>query len=100
MLWEFSLNKLLPLADAGEYVGLGGGSAVQDPKTGRWYLGVDEMSEHCGLGTWHTNSHCIIASSTTDSPGGPYVREMVVVDPWCHGSSLAVDPLSSRWIFG
>eukprot|EP00035_Acanthoeca_spectabilis_P000400 m.73039 g.73039 ORF g.73039 m.73039 type:complete len:418 (+) comp10188_c0_seq1:1-1254(+) len=77
-----------------------GGSAVQDPKTGRWYLGVDEMSEHCGLGTWHTNSHCIIASSTTDSPGGPYVREMVVVDPWCHGSSLAVEPLSGRWIFG
>ena len=24
----------------------------------------------------------------------------MVVDPWCHGSSLERDPLSGRWIFG
>lgn len=72
---------------------------MQDPASKQWYLGVSEMSEHCGLGTWGSNSRCVMAVSTT-GPAGPYTRQQVVIDPWCHGASLARDHLSGRWIYG
>ena len=49
-----------------------GGNAVQDPKSGKWIMQVDEMNMRCGLGTWGQNSHCILAES--DTPNGPYIR--------------------------
>ena len=75
------------------------GNAVRrDPKSGKWYMAADEMANNCGLGTWGSNSRCIMAES--DNVTGPYHRVAVVIDPWCHGTSLERDPISSRWIFG
>ena len=48
---------------------------------------------------WHDNSRCVLAVSSNGA-GGPYKRHSVVIDPWCHGASLARDPVSGRWIFG
>jgi hypothetical protein len=77
----------------------GGGSAIEDPTTGQWFLGASEISGHCGMQHWHDNSRCVLAVSSNGA-GGPYERHSVVIDPWCHGASLARDPVSGRWIFG
>ena len=55
------------------------------------------MAEHCGLGTWGTNSRCVIAESS--DPNGPYTWVQTLIDPWCHGPALGRDPLSGRWIW-
>ena len=50
---------------------------------------VDEMNEHCGLGTWGSNSRCVLASS--DDPAGPYTRDLVLIDSWYSARALFLD---------
>ena len=50
---------------------------------------VDEMNEHCGLGTWGSNSRCVLASS--EDPAGPYTRDLVLIDSWYSARALFLD---------
>ena len=47
---------------------------------------------------WGVNSRCVLAES--DTAGGRYKPVATVTDPFCHGPSLALDPISGTWIFG
>jgi hypothetical protein len=95
--------SLLPAVRGAGFGGLAspvsswGAGAARDPATGKFVMMVDEMSLGCGLGTWGRNSRCVLAMA--DSPLGPYARTQVLVDAWCHGSSLARDPVSGRWVY-
>lgn len=73
-----------------------GAGVVHDAASGQWLMFNDEMAEGCGMGTWGQNSRCVL--STADSPLGPYARQRVVVSSWCHGSSLARDPISGTLV--
>lgn len=74
-----------------------GAGAAFDPASGKYVMMVDEMSLGCGLETWGSNSHCVLAMA--DSPLGPFEKQKVLLDAWCHGSSVARDPASGRWVF-
>ena len=84
--------------------GIGGNSSswgagvARDPATGTYIMYVDEITRGCGLGSWQPNSHCVLATSTT--PEGPFARVRALQASWCHGSSLARDPVTGAWVFG
>lgn len=74
------------------------GAGVElDPVSGLYFMAVDEMTRNCGLGTWQTNSHCILAVSPNAS--GPYSKVQTLMDSFCHGSSLSRDPASNTFVF-
>ena len=66
-----------------------GGGVIYDPKAGKWIMFVSQMNMGCGLGTWGTNSRCVLAES--DTPNGPYKQVKTVVDSWCHGATPSRD---------
>jgi hypothetical protein len=74
-----------------------GAGVALDPVSGQYMMFNDEITQGCGLQTWGSNSHCVLSTSAT--PEGPYTRQAVVLSQWCHGSSVARDPLSGRWVF-
>eukprot|EP01079_Euglenida_sp_SAG-EU17-18_P000983 gene983-2602_t len=74
-----------------------GGGVIHDPITGKWIMFVSQMNMGCGLGTWGTNSRCILAEA--DQPAGPYTQVPTVIDSWCHGATPARDPVSGMWLF-
>lgn len=74
-----------------------GGGVIRDPKSGKWIMFLSQMNMACGLGTWGTNSRCVLAES--DTPSGPYIQTRVVVDSWCHGATPGYDPVSQTWLF-
>jgi hypothetical protein len=49
-----------------------------------------ELSDHCGMHTWTTNSQTVRASSATAT--GLYTREAVVVPIWSHESATTLGP--------
>lgn len=49
---------------------------------GKYYMMVAEMSKHCSLGQWQTNSQ--IAAVVADAPMGPYEKYDTPVKPWSH----------------
>jgi hypothetical protein len=59
-----------------------GGGSWYDAKDGKWYMYATELSDHCGMHTWTTNSQTIRASSSTAT--GLYKREAVIVGIWSH----------------
>lgn len=65
---------------------------------GRWYMAADVMDHSCGMHSYGANSRCVMARA--DNASGPYEVIGGVLDAFCHGSSLARDPLSGRWIHG
>lgn len=71
----------------------GGSGDVDENET--WHMFAAEMAGHCGLGVWGQNSRCVHATST--SVDGPYERQDVVLDAWCHGTTGAFDPMSKKW---
>ena len=99
-----SLLNLLP-ATAGEGLGsrssswsFWGNKAIKDPVSGKYFMAADEMANHCGLGSFGSNSRSIMAQS--DNATGPYTRVQVVVDSFSHGTWMERDPSSGRWILG
>jgi hypothetical protein len=94
--------NLLPAAVGDGYGYLGsntsswGAGVVFDPTSNSYVMFNDEMNNHCGLQTWGHNSRCVL--SVSETPAGPFTRLQVVVESWCHGSSIARDPLSGRFV--
>jgi hypothetical protein len=63
-----------------------GGNVVEDAE-GVFHLFVAEMEGfNCTLNTWQSNSACVHATAPT--PMGPFVRQGVAVDVWCHNPSV------------
>jgi hypothetical protein len=48
------------------------GGAVTQADDGSYHMLASEMMEHCGIGSWTSNSHVVHAVSST--PGGTYTR--------------------------
>jgi hypothetical protein len=82
----------------GSSVSSWGGGVIRDPVSSKYYMHVAEMVNNCGLGMWGVNSRCVLAEAGT--AGGPYTRVATVVDAWCHGPSLGLDPATGTWLFG
>ena len=59
-----------------------GGATLYDPLHKQWFMWATELSAHCGMHTWTTNSHTIRAVSNTST--GNYVREAVQFPIWSH----------------
>ena len=100
---DCSVLDLLPVAAQNGFGHLGsnvsswGAGAVHDPISGQYFMFVDQINMHCGLQEWSRNSRCVLAQS--QSPAGPYTLVKVLMDSFCHGSSLSRDPISGRWVF-
>jgi len=71
-----------------------GGHPVQDPETKRWDLFVAEMTNHCELDAWTTNS--IIVHASAAAVTGPYEFESVVQPAWSHNPLATLDPASGE----
>ena len=74
-----------------------GGGVAFDPVSQQYFMFVSEMNNHCGMQTWPLNSRCVLAVAS--NPQGPYIRHHVVIESWCHGASVARDPVSGLWLF-
>ena len=59
-----------------------GGSVLQDPADGKFYMWAASMAHNCTMGEWQTNSEVVLASVTF--PMGPYEKVKTVVMPWAH----------------
>ena len=75
-----------------------GAGVVRDAASGVYVMYVDQITRSCGLGSWQPNSHCVVATSAT--PTGPYTKVRTLQAAYCHGSSLARDPVTGTYIFG
>lgn len=106
--WTGASCSALHLAPAPTVAAYGGGvgsglsswgaGVAHDPASGQYVMYVDEISQHCGLGVWQPNSHCVLATAATAA--GPFVRQRALQASWCHGSSLTFDAASGLWFFG
>ena len=65
----------------------GGGVIFRD---GKYHLYVSEMSGHCGLATWRTNS--FIRHAESDTPDGVYTPRETILDMWGHNAMPWVTP--------
>jgi hypothetical protein len=72
----------------------GGGVVFRD---GKYHLYVSEMGEHCGLGTWNTNS--FIRHAVSDTVDGIYIPHEVVLGAWAHNAMPWVTPDGGIAIF-
>ncbi|KAK3285503.1 hypothetical protein CYMTET_6900 [Cymbomonas tetramitiformis] len=67
------------------------GSAVSyDKQSKNYYAWVTELSDHCGMNTWKTNTRIVRAVSAT--PFGPYLKEEVQVPVRSDGLQIARGP--------
>ena len=57
---------------------------------GKYHLYVSEMSGHCGLATWRTNS--FIRHAESDTPDGIYTPRETVLEAWGHNAMPWVTP--------
>eukprot|EP00854_Cymbomonas_tetramitiformis_P012698 gene12698-15014_t len=67
-----------------------GGATSYDPETKKWYMWVTEISKHCGIDSWESNSQIVRAASS--SPYGPFVRVDVQFPVWSHEVNIARGP--------
>jgi hypothetical protein len=67
-----------------------GGGGYYDVNESTWFMWATELSEHCGMHTWTTNSQTIRASSSTGT--GLYTREAVQIPIWSHESVVTRGP--------
>ena len=67
-----------------------GGGGWYDHKYQKYFMFVTELSGHCGMHTWTTNSQTIRASS--DTPKGLYTREEVIFPVWSHEAVVTRAP--------
>jgi hypothetical protein len=73
-----------------------GGATLYDPSLGRWFMWATELTGHCGMHTWTTNSHTVRASSA--DPLGLYSREAEQFPIWSHEVDVVRDPASGRYV--
>jgi hypothetical protein len=66
-----------------------GGHPIYDPKTKLWHLYAAEMTEHCTLSAWTTNS--IIVHATSSTLMGPFAFKDVVQPAWSHNPLVTED---------
>ena len=71
-----------------------GGHPVWDPKTKLWHGYFAEMSHHCTLSDWTTNSMTVHATSPNAS--GPFVFRDILQNAWSHNPLVSVDPASGE----
>jgi len=69
-----------------------GGHPVFDPITRVWHGYFAEMTNHCGLDSWTTNSVTVHATSSRVT--GPFKFERIVQPAWSHNPLVALDPVS------
>jgi len=62
-----------------------------------YHLLVTEIENHCPLTNWGSNSACIHATAAT--PDGPFVRQNIAVDIWCHNPQVITMPNGSNTVF-
>ena len=67
-----------------------GGSVIQDPVSGRFYMYVAAFANGCGLDSWTCNSACVIAES--DTVQGPFKITATALGPFCHNPTVHVAP--------
>ena len=72
-----------------------GGSVNRNPVDGKYWMFAAEMSHHCTLSQWTTNSQ--VVSAVSDTPMGPYVRQEVTIPPWSHNPQAVVAP-DGTWV--
>eukprot|EP00658_Telonema_sp_P-2_P030410 TRINITY_DN22967_c0_g1_i5.p1 TRINITY_DN22967_c0_g1~~TRINITY_DN22967_c0_g1_i5.p1 ORF type:complete len:361 (+),score=32.61 TRINITY_DN22967_c0_g1_i5:279-1361(+) len=72
-----------------------GGSVNLNEKDGKYWMFAAEMSEHCTLSHWTTNSQ--VVSAVSDTPVGPFVRQAVAVPPWSHNPQAVIAP-DGTWV--
>lgn len=58
------------------------GATLYDPLHKQWFMWATELTSHCGMHTWTTNSHTVRAVSNTST--GNYVREAEQFGIWSH----------------
>jgi len=63
------------------------------PEIKKYAMYVAEMTNHCNLGKWRTNSEVALAYS--ESPEGPFLKQQSLVPPWAHNPEAirAPDPV-------
>ena len=66
-----------------------GGNVVWDTADSKWHLFFAEFVEHCGLGSWGTNSQ--VSHAVADQPAGPYTKVGAVQPPFHHNPTVAYD---------
>jgi hypothetical protein len=64
---------------------------------GVWHGYFAEMTHHCTLSAWETNSETVHATSTT-GPEGPYTFANVVQVPWSHNPLVTRDPTTGDYL--
>eukprot|EP00729_Bicosta_minor_P020910 gene20910-19889_t len=72
-----------------------GGHPVQDDD-GTWHMYVAEMTHHCTLSAWTTNSETVHA--TSKHVEGPYSFQNVVQVPWSHNPLVTRDPATGDYL--
>ena len=78
-----------PLWNAPPRTASWGGNAVYDRSDRKWHLFFAEFLNHCGLGSWGTNS--VVSHAIADEPAGPYTKQGVVQPAFHHNPSVAYD---------
>ena len=71
-----------------------GGHPIWDAKSQLWHGYYAEMTEHCTLSAWTTNS--IIVHATAKSVEGPYEFKDIVQPAWSHNPLVTQDPATGE----
>jgi len=74
----------------GRNISTWGGSVIFDPTNNISHMWAAEISDHCGLNTWTTNSRIIHA--TSKDPNKNYTRHSVVVPAFAHEPNVVRAP--------
>jgi hypothetical protein len=70
---------------------------VLDSDTGLWHGYFAEMTHHCTLSAWTTNSITVHATST-QGPAGPFQFENTVQPAWSHNPLITKDPTTGDYL--
>jgi hypothetical protein len=71
-----------------------GGHPIWDAKSQLWHGYFAEMTDHCTLSAWTTNS--IIVHATSSSAEGPFEFKDVVQPAWSHNPLVTQDPATGE----
>ena len=61
-------------------------SHIRPPTGGQYHLFFADFTNHCGLGTWGTNSQ--VSRAVSDTPAGPYTKVEVIEEPFHHNPTI------------
>ena len=72
------------------------GNVVYDKADGQWHLFFAEFLNHCGLGSWGTNS--VVSHAVAATPAGPFTKKETVLPPFHHNPTIAYDPSTETFL--